>query len=108
MPASLRNVRASSNAGLDLTTYDDVRDRETTAGRQHTQRFSKNGVFVAREIDHAVRDDDVDRVLRQRNGLDRSLEKLDVSCASFALVLSRQCEHLVGHVEAIDLAGRAH
>ena len=41
------------------------------------------------------------------NRLDRALEELDIGRARLALVLPRQRQHLVGHVEAVGLAGRA-
>ena len=47
------------------------------------------------------------RVVRQRDVLDLALEELDVLHAGFALVLAGQRQHLVGHVEAVSLAGRA-
>ena len=39
--------------------------------------------------------------------LDRALEELDVLDPGLALVRAGQLEHLVGHVEAVGLAGRA-
>ena len=39
--------------------------------------------------------------------LDRALDELDVLDLGLALVGAGQLEHLVGHVEAVGLAGRA-
>ena len=39
--------------------------------------------------------------------LDFPLEELDVGRARLALVIARQRQHVVGHVEAVGLAGRA-
>ena len=39
--------------------------------------------------------------------LDRALDELDVLDPGLALVGAGQLEHLVGHVEAVGLAGRA-
>ncbi len=50
---------------------------------------------------------DVDGVVGQRNRFDRALQELDVGRAGLPLVLARQREHLVGHVQAVDLAGRS-
>ncbi len=36
-----------------------------------------------------------------------ALQELDVRRAGLALILARERQHLVGHVEAVDLAGRA-
>ena len=50
---------------------------------------------------------DVDRVVGQRDVLDLALQELDVLEAALALVLLGERQHLVGHVEAVGLAGRA-
>ena len=49
---------------------------------------------------------DVDRVVGQRDRLDRALQELDVGRAGLALVVARERQHLVGHVEPVGLAGR--
>src|SRR6185437_1404024 len=90
-----------------LTSYDHVRDGEPTAGLEHPVGLPQNLALVPREIDDAVGDDDVHRVVGEWNGLDLSLEKLDVGRSRLPSVLPRQGEHLVGHVEPIGLAGRA-
>ena len=63
--------------------------------------------LVGREVDHAVRDDDVDRVGRQRDLLDHALEEDRVRDAGLRRVRAREREHLVGHVEPVREAGRA-
>ena len=50
---------------------------------------------------------DVDRVVGQRDLLDRALEELDVLDPGLRWLCARELEHLVGHVEAVGLAGRA-
>ena len=73
-----------------------------------TRNASRNtGVFVAREVDDAVRDDDVGGVARQRDALDVAAQELDVRRAGLRLVLVGEREHLVRHVEAVRLARRA-
>ena len=57
--------------------------------------------FVGREIDHAVRDDDVHGGVGERDALDLALEKLDVRDPGRTLVLARERQHLVGHVETV-------
>ncbi len=66
-------------------------------------RFLEDPSFIGREIDHAVRDNHIDRLRRQGNVLDFALEKLDVRGARLGLILAGEGEHLVGHVEAIRL-----
>ena len=47
---------------------------------------------------------DVDRLVRQRDVLDLALQELDVLGPRLPLVLARQRQHLVRHVEAVSLA----
>ena len=90
----------SSSATTSLTAKRPPGLRTRAASR-------KTGGLVAGEVDDAVGDDHVDRVVGERDVLDRALEELDVLDPGLALVLPRQLEHLVGHVEAVGLAGRA-
>jgi hypothetical protein len=90
-----------------LATHDYVRNRETSARLQDPKRLSHNAVLVARQVDHAIRDDDIDRVIRQRDILNLAFEELDVGQAALALVLFGEREHFIGHVEAVGLARRA-
>jgi hypothetical protein len=62
----------------------------------------------AAEVDHAIRDDDVDRVVGKGDLLDFALQELDVRRSGLLLVLSGKREHFVGHVQTVGLAGRAH
>ena len=65
---------------------DDVADREAPAGPQHPGRLAEDRGLVAGEVDHAVGDDHVDRVVRERHLLDRPLQELDVLDSGLALV----------------------
>ena len=47
------------------------------------------------------------RIVGQRDVLDFAFEKFDVLNAALALVLARERQHFVGHVEAVGLAGGA-
>ena len=86
---------------------DDVGDGEPSARLQHPERLAEHAILVGGQVDDAIGDDDVDRVVGQRDGLDLALEELDVVGARLALVVARQRQHLVGHVEAVGLALRA-
>ena len=105
--ASDPQLHVAANRGRHLAAHHHVRDREAPARLQHAKRLAQHAVLVARKIDHAVRDDHVDRIVGQRDIFDLALEELDVLRAGLALVLAREREHLVGHVEAVGLAGRA-
>lgn len=60
-----------ANAGRHLAADHHIRYRQTSAGLKNTKRFGEDAVFVAREIDDAVRNDYVDGVVRERNVFDR-------------------------------------
>ena len=85
----------------------DVGDCEAAAGFQNTKGFAQHLTLVGRKIDHAIGDDDVDRSRRKRNVLDLTLEELDIGDACLPLIVARELEHLVRHVEAVRLSGRA-
>ena len=97
-------LRISSGTSPRITMSETAR---RPPGLQHPKRFAQNAILVGREIDDAVGDDHVHGLVGQGNALDFALEELDVLDARFALVLARQRQHLVGHVEAVGLAGGA-
>jgi hypothetical protein len=101
-------LHAAAQLRRDITASDHhIRDRKPAAGLEHTERFREDAVLVGGEIDDAVRDDHVHRVVRQWNLFDLALEELDVRHAGLLLILAGEREHLVGHVEPVGLAGSA-
>ncbi len=86
---------------------DDVGDADPAAGSQDAEGLGEHGGLVGGQVDHAVGDDDVDRVRGQRDGFDGALEEFDVRRAGLRRVGEGQGEHLVGHVQPVRLAGRA-
>src|SRR5271157_5508486 len=91
-----------------VAMYHDVRHSEAAAWFQHAKGLAQHAVLVGGEIDDAVGNNHVHRVVRQRNGLDLTFEELDVVHPGFALVFARQGQHLVGHVQAVSPARRAY
>ncbi len=63
---------------------DHVRDGEAPAGAQHPCGLSEHLALVGGEVDHAVRDHDVDGVVCERDVLDVALDELDVFDAGVA------------------------
>ena len=61
-----------------LAAHDDVGDGEAAARLEHAEGLAQHAVLVGREVDDAVGDDDVHRVVGQRDVLDLALEELDV------------------------------
>jgi hypothetical protein len=81
--------------------------RTTTAGPEDAERFGEHAILVAGQVDHAVRDDDVHEVVGQGDGLDFALQELDVLQAGLPLVLPRERQHLVRHIETVGFPGGA-
>ena len=84
-----------------------VRDGKPATGAQHAPRLPDHAGLVAREVDHAVGDHDVDGLVADRYVLEIALEELDVFDAGVVGVGTCELEHLVGHVQADSLAGRS-
>jgi len=68
-----------------LATRDDIGDREATSRFEYPERFSQNRVLVSREIDDAIRDDDINGFVRQRDVFNLAPQELDVFNPSFRL-----------------------
>lgn len=54
---------------FELTTFsasDHAGDRQAAVRLEHSKRFAQNATLVAREIDHAIRNDHIDGVVGQR------------------------------------------
>ena len=94
--------RTSAGTSPRVTTSETA---NAAAGLQHAERLAQHAVFVARKIDDAIGDDHVDRIVGQRDVFDFAFEKLDVFDAGFALVLAREREHFVGHIETVGFPG---
>ena len=89
--------------GLQGAGEDDVGDREPAAGAQHSQGLAEDLVLVRGQVDDAVGDDDVNRVVGQRDVLDAAQQELDVLHPGLGLVRVGELVHLRGHVQAIGL-----
>ena len=85
---------------------DDVADPDSAACPEDPGHLPEDRRLVGSQVDHAVADDNVDRLSRQRDRLDLALEELDVGRAGFGRVAPSQGQHLVGHVQAERSTGR--
>ena len=61
-----------------LAANHDIGDGKSASGLEHAKRLAQYPALVCRKIDHAVRDDDIHRVVWQRNVLDFAFEEFDV------------------------------
>src|SRR5436309_2100034 len=71
----------------ELALHHHIRDSEPAAGLQHPKRFAQHGGFVTAQIDHAVRDDDVDTRVGKWDLLDLALEETDILHPALGAVL---------------------
>jgi len=68
----------TANPGLDTVTnhgghgaaHDDIGNGKTVAKTEYAKRFPDHAVPVARQVDHAFRNNYIDRMVRQRDMLD--------------------------------------
>ena len=104
-------ARPRGHVGAGLLVHvgvgDHVRNGEPAAWTQHAGGLEDHARLVAGKVDHAVGDDDVDRVGIERYVLEVALEELSIVDAGLAGVGARELEHLVGHVQADRRTGRA-
>src|SRR5437879_1813938 len=83
-----------------------VRYGEPASRFEDAERLAQNLVLVGGEVDHAVGDDDIHRVVGQRDALDLTLEELDVGDAGLPLILVGEGEHFVGHIQTVGFTAR--
>src|ERR1022692_4662346 len=88
----------------EFLSKDDIGDRKKSAVLEDAERFSQDDVLIGREVDDAVRNDDIDRLIRERNIFDSAKEELDVLHTGFHLVLSSKLNHFRCHIKSVDLA----
>src|SRR5215469_466539 len=98
---------ALANFGGKVAADQHIRYRQTSAGLKDAKRFGEDAVFVAGEIDDAVRNDHVDGVVGERDVFDRALEEFNILNTGLFLILAGQREHFVGQVQAIGFPGEA-
>ena len=96
-----------ANLRRHLATSDYVGHGKAPARLQDPKGLPENTVFVCRKVDDAVRNDDIHRVVGQRDVLNFTFQELDIFDSSLALVFIREREHFVGHVETVGFAGGA-
>jgi DNA invertase Pin-like site-specific DNA recombinase len=86
---------------------EDVGDAEPAAGPEHAETLGENGGLVAGQVDHAVGDDHVDRLIRKRDRFDMALEEFGVGGPGLGGIVPGEVQHLIGHVQAVGLSGGA-
>src|SRR5262249_34670338 len=97
-------LHALANRRRNLTADHDVRDREPPAGAKDPEGPGEHPVLVGGKVDHTIGDDDIHGIVRKGNGLDLPFEELGVGDTGPPLVPARQRQHLIRHVEPVDLA----
>ena len=62
----------------------DVGKLHSAAGAQHAVELREDGILIRHEVDHAVRDDDVERRVLERQQLDLPLDETHVRDVEFS------------------------
>ena len=75
---------------------------ELASRLQHPEDLAEDARLVGREVDHAVRDDQVDRGVADRQVLDLAQPELDVLVFALRLVRPGPLDHGRRHVDADD------
>ena len=97
--------KALLNFGRNVSSDNHIGNGKTATGSKHPKYLLAHAVLVTREIDDAIRNDDVHRIARKGNVLDVSSDELDIGEATLALVFLGEGKHFVCHVETIRFAG---
>src|ERR1035438_3278061 len=88
----------------DFLLKDDVGDRKKSAVLEDAERLSQDDVLIGSEIDDAVGDDDIDRLVWERDIFDSAEEELSVLHSCFHLVRSSKLNHFRCHIKSVDPA----
>ena len=99
--------RSARSAGVRRSSATTSETPRRPPGLRTRAISRQDGCLVGGEVDHAVRNHDVDRTCRQRDRFDRALEKDRVGRRRLRGVVSSEREHLVGHVEPVGVTRRA-
>ena len=90
----------------NLAAHHHIRYCETAARPEYAKGFPEHAGFICGEVDDAVRNDHIDRVVRQRDVLYLALQKLNIVRSRLPLILSRKSKHVIRHIETVGFAGR--
>ena len=83
-------LHALANFLWNFASNDYVRNSKSPARLEHAEGFPQYAVLVSGKIDHAIRHDYIDTVVRQRDIFNFTLEELDVCETRLALVFFGQ------------------
>src|SRR6266550_5132186 len=102
--ASRPSVQRLLDLRVERLELHHIGNREPASRPKHPERLFDHSALVLGQVDHAVRDDDIDRSVRQWHILDRPLQEGCVRDARALHVAIRQVEHLIRHVDAVRVA----
>src|SRR5207248_6402412 len=84
----------------DLSVDHDIGELQAAAGTQDAVDLREHRLLVGNEVDYAVRDDDVERLVGDGQRLDQGLVQPDVRETHLAGTGLGPLEHRGGHVDA--------
>src|SRR5580658_2914243 len=93
--------RHASGDGFGEFSFErNVTHRKATAWLEDADNLTEDSGLVRREVQNAIRDDAIDRSIRQRDAIDGGLVELDVCVSARSRVCSRPFNHGRSHVDA--------
>src|ERR1043166_2985215 len=93
-----------ADLGGNIATHNHIGNGEAAARPQNAKSFLDHSVFASGEIDHAVGNNHVHGIVGKRNVFDSALQKFHVRQPGLLLILPRQHQHLVSHVQSVRFA----
>src|SRR5665213_136095 len=106
--ASYPQLHVLANSRRNGSPHDHIRDGEPSARLENPKRFFEHFSFVCREIDDAIGNNHIYSAIWERDVFYLAPEKFNVLSSGLPLVLVRERQHLVSHVETVSLPGRTH
>src|SRR3989304_3195545 len=92
---------------FEFRLQSDLSEDSTSAMTQYPGCLSHSGVLVRAEIVNTVGGNNIDRLIGQRNLIDRSVQELNIGHSREFHVLFGFLNHLVRKIEAVDFSQRS-
>lgn len=114
--SKLRFLQSTGNSALpqgdvafcvlvDWSLHQNVADLKTTARFEHARHFLKRSKLVRKQVEHAIRDNDVSPPIGHGQRLGKALVKADVREFALGRTFPGARQHGESHVDANDTAG---
>ena len=93
-------------AGVDAFVCGDIGDAQPSAGPEHPESLGEDARLVGGQVNHAVGDDDVDLLVRQRDVFNVAVQEPDVGDPRLNGVGAGEGQHVAARVQTVGDAVR--